>query len=69
MEFEIGMEVQLKSGSPTMTIQAVDGENITCTWFDKAARKDGVFHAKTIEDADKLPKLLERISKNLKKEE
>jgi uncharacterized protein YodC (DUF2158 family) len=63
MEFEIGMKVKLKSGGPTMTIHAVDGDNITCTWFDKAARKDGVFHAKTIEDADMLPKILEALNK------
>lgn len=32
--FKEGDEVQLKSGGPKMTVEEVDGENITCIWFD-----------------------------------
>jgi len=50
-----------------MIIQAIDGEKIECTWFDKATRKIEVFHPKTIEDADILQKVLARIEDALKK--
>lgn len=32
--FSVGDVVQLKSGGESMTIEEVDGDNISCVWFD-----------------------------------
>ena len=46
-EFEVGDTVQLKSGSPTMTIERFDtigGQpSAWCTWFDGTKRIDQDF--------------------------
>jgi uncharacterized protein YodC (DUF2158 family) len=34
MTFEVGSVVQLKSGGPLMTVKAITGREVTCTWFD-----------------------------------
>lgn len=35
MTFEVGDVVVLKSGSPRMTIAAIEGEMAVCVWVDK----------------------------------
>jgi uncharacterized protein YodC (DUF2158 family) len=63
MEFKPGMRVQLKSGGPDMTIEAVDGDSVTCVWFDKAATlRNHKFLASMIE----APKRMEDILKGLR---
>jgi uncharacterized protein YodC (DUF2158 family) len=32
-KFRIGDVVELNSGGPQMTVEKVDGDQITCTWF------------------------------------
>ena len=34
-QFEVGDTVQLKSGGPIMTVEALMGVDIFCTWFDE----------------------------------
>lgn len=48
MAFDIGAVVQLKSGSPAMTItsfhtDAQGKRSMTCTWFDNGTEKSGTF--------------------------
>ncbi|QGZ36586.1 YodC family protein [Stappia indica] len=31
--FSVGDKVHLKSGSPDMTVEAVDGDSVHCVWF------------------------------------
>jgi uncharacterized protein YodC (DUF2158 family) len=31
----IGAQVQLKSGGFPMTVEAIEGDNVTCVWADK----------------------------------
>lgn len=35
-EFKIGDVVELKSGSPAMTVRGKDGENLDLVWFSEA---------------------------------
>jgi uncharacterized protein YodC (DUF2158 family) len=42
MEFEEGDRVRLKSGGPTMTIEGVNDEDLSCVWFDKVGNKQVV---------------------------
>jgi uncharacterized protein YodC (DUF2158 family) len=58
MAFQIGDIVQLKSGSPLMTVDNIDvGQGphvmISCVWFENAERKEGQFKADTLEAATK----------------
>lgn len=39
--FNVGDVVQLKTGGPKMTVEAVDGNGVKCAWFSLAAS----FHA------------------------
>lgn len=43
--FKIGDVVMLKSGGPSMTIEAIhpDGTH-SCTWFDKSQQKSAIFN-------------------------
>jgi uncharacterized protein YodC (DUF2158 family) len=58
-EFKKGDVVQLKSGSPKMTIDSVEeyGSGNTsniraiCLWFDGGERKEGGFSLETLETA------------------
>lgn len=45
MDFEIGDTVVLKSGGPLMTVTDIDGEMVSCTWFEKKQDKayEGTF--------------------------
>jgi len=38
MTFAKGMAVRLNSGGPLMTVREVNGDTITCDWFDKEER-------------------------------
>lgn len=48
MNFEIGDVVSLKSGSHYMTIESIDGNEVTCTWFDESKNEIGVFKEETL---------------------
>jgi uncharacterized protein YodC (DUF2158 family) len=56
MGFKIGDTVQLKSGSPRMTVTGVsmtaDGkEPVECAWFDGTQRQNGSFPADALRDS------------------
>jgi uncharacterized protein YodC (DUF2158 family) len=56
MGFEIGDTVQLKSGSPRMTVivvgMIVDGKEVVeCTWFDGTQRHSGSFPPDALRDS------------------
>ncbi len=56
MGFKVGDTVQLKSGSPRMTVigigRAADGEElVACAWFDGTQRQNGSFPSDTLRDA------------------
>ena len=34
--FKVGDVVQLKSGSPPLTVSSIEGDWVTCTWFSGA---------------------------------
>jgi len=46
--FKIGETVQLKSGGPRMTVESVEGTNVTCVWFHEQTAKYGTFPAATL---------------------
>jgi len=52
MDFNVGDNVQLKSGGPIMVIDSVEDDSIECIWFNK----DGIierytFQAETLTEA------------------
>ena len=50
IDFAIGDEIQLKSGSPAMTVRAIDGDYITCDYFtDKGQDLREMYHKNEIE--------------------
>jgi uncharacterized protein YodC (DUF2158 family) len=56
MSFKVGDTVQLKSGSPRMTVigvgRAADGEEVVaCAWFDGTQRQNGSFPPDALRDA------------------
>jgi uncharacterized protein YodC (DUF2158 family) len=56
MVFKVGDTVQLKSGSPRMTVTAVgmtaDGkEMVECVWFDGTQRQNGTFPPDALRDS------------------
>jgi uncharacterized protein YodC (DUF2158 family) len=56
MAFKIGDTVQLKSGSPRMTVTVVgmtaDGKEVVeCAWFDGSQRQNGSFPTVALRDA------------------
>jgi uncharacterized protein YodC (DUF2158 family) len=56
MAFKVGDTVQLKSGSPRMTVTVVgitaDGrEVIECAWFDGTHRQNGTFPSEALRDS------------------
>jgi uncharacterized protein YodC (DUF2158 family) len=63
MPYEVGAKVQLKTGGQNMTLEAVDGEKVTCIWFDKkGSLQRAEFLAATIEDVEHWDKLLAEIA-------
>lgn len=55
-EFKQGDTVRLNSGGPVMTVQSVEQENISVTWFDnKGHQKKGVFNYREIDHDDGMP--------------
>jgi len=48
-EFERGDVVRLKSGSPDMTVDKIDGDQVTCVWLDRNESKTTVFGAHLLE--------------------
>ncbi len=63
MTVTVGMKVRLNSGGPLMTVQDVDGDSVTCVWFDKATLRQANFLADMIEADRRLDALLEEIKK------
>ncbi|MGB5903823.1 MAG: DUF2158 domain-containing protein [Xanthobacteraceae bacterium] len=59
MTFAIGEVVTLKSGSPRMTVIAISGEIVSCTYFRAGAMATADFPAQALEPLD-LPKLPRR---------
>jgi uncharacterized protein YodC (DUF2158 family) len=59
-KFNVGEVVQLKSGGPLMTIQAIgdyslsNGLNpgVLCVWFDDKKKVEDVFHPEALERYD-----------------
>jgi len=56
MSFKVGDTVQLKSGSPRMTVivvgRSADGEEfVECAWFDGTQRQNGSFPLDALRDA------------------
>jgi uncharacterized protein YodC (DUF2158 family) len=54
---KIGDTVRLKSGSPVMTVNALDnmGMGLECVWFDGTKRCNAYFHESTLEPCDPDP--------------
>jgi uncharacterized protein YodC (DUF2158 family) len=50
-QFKVGVEVQLKSGSPTMVIDHILNDRATCVWFDGTKQCQGVFALATLRHA------------------
>lgn len=53
--FKAGDTVRLKSGGPLMTIKAVEGSNAITVWFEKNAKKEGMFLLVTLTHDDGMP--------------
>jgi uncharacterized protein YodC (DUF2158 family) len=56
MAFKVGDTVQLKSGSPRMTVTLVgttaEGKEIVeCAWFDGTQRQNGSFPSEALRDS------------------
>ncbi|MGC2695656.1 MAG: DUF2158 domain-containing protein [Candidatus Angelobacter sp.] len=41
--YKVGDVVQLMSGGPKMTVDAVEGDQAWCVWFDGNQEKRGVY--------------------------
>lgn len=39
MELKIGDKVQYKAGGPQMLVDVIEGDNITCKWFDEKSNE------------------------------
>lgn len=48
-EFKVGDTVKLKSGGPAMTINKIDGNEISCQWFDNKEIKGATFIKEVLE--------------------
>lgn len=50
--FVVGDQVLLNTGSERMNVEAVDGDSISCVWFDgKKELKRASFHPATLKKA------------------
>ena len=52
--FKPGDTVQLISGGPSMTVKAVEGDLVTCDWFDGTKKCEDKFRAATLTDVPSL---------------
>jgi uncharacterized protein YodC (DUF2158 family) len=48
MPFKPGDTVRLNSGGPAMTVKAVEGDLISCDWFDGTKKCEDRFPAATL---------------------
>lgn len=46
--FVVGDVVQLKSGGQVMTIEEIDGDDVSCVWFEGKALQRQTFGAGTL---------------------
>ena len=61
MSFTVDAQVKLKTGGPNMMVQAVDGNSVTCVWFDKQERRHvAKFRVETLEKPRDIGAILER---------
>ena len=63
MSFAVGTKVRLNSDGPTMTVKALDGESVTCVWFDKATLREATFSIEMLEEPARLDELLEALKR------
>jgi uncharacterized protein YodC (DUF2158 family) len=47
--FKPGDTVRLKSGGPAMTVNAVEGDWVSCAWFDGSKKHEDTFPAAGLE--------------------
>lgn len=50
-----GTIVSVKSGGPKMTVAAVNGDEVKCSWFVGNTAHHGVFHLATLSNHDTPP--------------
>jgi len=43
--FQVGDVVQLKSGGVRMTVEEIDGNDVTCVWFEGKKAERNIFAA------------------------
>jgi uncharacterized protein YodC (DUF2158 family) len=55
MDFAIGDVAVLKSGGPKMTVEYVDGTDISCVWFEKTRQEKGTLPAATLAKQKSMP--------------
>ena len=68
--FQVGDEVFLKSGGKKMTVEEIEGNSVSCVWFDKDNKIDRntfpaatLKHAKTAEEkARSISSLVSRLA-------
>lgn len=53
--FVVGDVVQLKSGGASMTVEKVDGDVISCVWFEGKKAQKETFGSGTLEKAVRRP--------------
>lgn len=46
--FEVGDEVQLKSGGVPMTVEKIDGDNVSCVWSKGSTVQRATFASGTL---------------------
>ena len=46
--FQVGDVVKLKSGGEAMTIEEIDGEDVTCVWFESKRVQRATFAVATL---------------------
>lgn len=59
--FELGDVVTLKSGGQRMTVEEVDGDDISCVWFDGATKKIDQFTPITLKKVPTIAELAEKL--------
>ena len=42
-ELQVGDVVQLKSGGTRMTVEAINGDDVTCVWFEGKKAQRNIF--------------------------
>lgn len=51
--FTVGDRVRLNSGGPELTVRNVDGDSISCDWFDGATLRQKVFDKRQLVSASR----------------